>query len=44
MTCTFCKSDKPRKHNVQTCARLDAAVTLWTSKKAVEWTLDGNIK
>ena len=44
MTCTFCKSDKPRKHNVQTCARLDAAVAVWTSKKAVEWTLDGNIK
>lgn len=41
MTCTFCKSDKPKPHNVRTCARLDAAVAIWTSKKATEWTLDG---
>lgn len=41
MTCTFCKSDKPRQHNVRTCARLDAAIAVWTTKKATEWTMDG---
>ena len=40
MVCSFCHSDKPKSHNVRSCAQLDTAIGVYCAKTAVSWTLD----
>ncbi|KAJ1477927.1 hypothetical protein T484DRAFT_2023575 [Baffinella frigidus] len=40
MTCSFCKTDEPRAHNVRTCMSLKAAILVFMSYKGASFFFD----
>ena len=40
MVCSFCRSDKPRRHNVRTCPFLKAAIGVFIASKGAQMSVE----